>query len=94
MRDGDRGQRIMDRWPHNVGSHNIHAILRAVKDEAWQRFRLLLKGQPTFVKLERLESYRLAFKDDPDTQIRVDNYINALKRGGQLDMDLRVTERP
>jgi hypothetical protein len=80
----------MNRWPHKVGSHNVHAILRATKDEAWQRFRLSIKGVPTFVKLERLEAYMKAFKEDPDTQIRVDNYINALRRGGQLDLDNNV----
>jgi hypothetical protein len=80
----------MKSWPHPVGSHNIHAILRAVRNEVWQRFRLSIKGTSTEVKLERLDSYRLAYPDDLDTRVCIDNYINALRRGGQLDLNNNV----
>jgi hypothetical protein len=75
----------MNFWPHQVGSHSIHEILRAIKDASWQKFRESLKGRPTQEKLDRLDAWRLAHRGDLDTQIQVDNYINALRRGGQLD---------
>lgn len=63
--------------------------------ENWQKFRVSLKGFSTMVKLARLH-YRYFWMDNchkieeiSDTQakleiVRIDNYLNALKRGGQL----------
>ena len=58
-------------------------ILRAVKDPDWQRFRVSLKGKTTEQKLRELERW-LELHPGRDAEIRVTNYINALKRGGQL----------
>jgi hypothetical protein len=68
-----------------VGSRRI---AEAVDNEEWQKFRLSLKGIPTQDKLALL----LAYMDErwdgsPDTEdeyIRVDNYLKALARGGQI----------
>lgn len=68
-------------------------IQEAVADEEWQAFRVSLKGKPTQTKLELLKEYFegkvcgdcLVGRDNyDDVCIRVDNYIKALCRGGQL----------
>lgn len=73
----------MTAWPHSVSSMSIAEILQAVKDPDWQTFRLSLKGLSTADKLKRLETYRNTHEGRVD-EVRVDNYINALLRGGQL----------
>lgn len=87
----------MKHWPHAVGSYGQQEILASVDDTEWQKFRLSLKGVPTEKKLDLL-GYRYGEVvnniTDP-TKLRrshcqIDNYINALKRGGQLDMELNV----
>lgn len=79
------------RWEHPVNQHSMDVIRAAVyyADDHlnWQQFRVSLKGQSTQVKLWRLDrKFRLAqqlgFHEDI---VRVDNYIGALKRGGQLN---------
>ena len=70
----------------------VHA---AVDNEDWQRFRVSLKGQATANKIALLECYMICnghlghgYGDIDTTQcdvcIRVDNYLKALCRGGQL----------
>lgn len=70
-------------------------VHRAIDDEDWQRFRRSLKGISTKDKLERLCEYYLDKAEhclygdlepcgDCDICIRVDNYVKALCRGGQL----------
>jgi hypothetical protein len=65
-------------------------IAEAVDDEGWQRFRVSMKGKPTEEKLSMLRSYyNRAVDADLElhlekVKIRVDNYIKALCRGGQL----------
>lgn len=61
-------------------------VRRAVADPEWQRFRHSLRGLSTFEKLLRLRSYVILDQgDDLAITIRVDNYIKALCRGGQLE---------
>jgi hypothetical protein len=67
-------------------------VAEAVNNEAWQKFRRTMKGQTTARKLEMLGVYydaaaSLATSDDDleYVKIRIDNYIKALCRGGQLD---------
>ena len=55
----------------------------AIQDEEWQFFRVSLKGQDTLAKL-RLLSVWLAVHRGPNSSVQVENYVNALKRGGQL----------
>lgn len=74
---------------------SINRVHEAVNNEEWQSFRRSLKGISTRDKLEKLCEYYLdnaphisSFDLEPcgdcDICIRVDNYIKALCRGGQL----------
>ena len=75
---------------------------RAINDEGWQRFRESLKGNSTELKLARLASYAFSHLERTPDQglyssqvpveraIQVSNYLNALKRGGQLNIKLEV----
>lgn len=68
-------------------------IHKAVSNQEWQIFRISLKGKTTERKLQLLKEY---FEEKvsgdcldgtdsyDDVCIRVDNYIKALCRGGQL----------
>jgi hypothetical protein len=63
-------------------------IFQAIADEDWQDFRLSLKGKSTEKKLEELRRW-LKTKSTTNgvgwkAKVQVMNYINALKRGGQL----------
>jgi hypothetical protein len=63
-----------------------------VDNEEWQAFRVSLKGKSTKDKLAELKKYyhaniklRLGGTDwDYDVFVRVDNYLKALARGGQI----------
>lgn len=70
-------------------------IAQAVADPAWQKFRLSLKGLPTKEKLHRLLDYDNETRqmqphesqqglEFAERIIRVDNYLKALARGGQI----------
>lgn len=81
------------RNPRQGRSASSRRIAEAVDNEEWQKFRLSLKGLSTRSKLGRLRQYFdekvasdcLTGKDNyDDVCIRVDNYIKALCRGGQL----------
>ena len=78
----------MKEWPHKVSVTPIRDVLQAVKDDRWQSFRLSLKGVSTETKLQRLHEYRTSSMKKgnlPEVErLRIDNYINALLRGGQL----------
>lgn len=80
----------MNKWPHDVESWGMHEILEAVDNAEWQRFRMSLKKQPTTEKLVRLDRLLKLSAGDRKDKCRIDNYINALKRGGQLNMNLEV----
>lgn len=58
-------------------------IQQAVKDRKWQVFRTTLLNLPTEEKLKRLEDYRRKHRTW-QAHTQVENYINALKRGGLL----------
>lgn len=71
-------------------------IKYAVSDEDWQSLRKSLKGLPTETKLDKLKRYYNDVKHEQGAHfgqkeatecpacIRIDNYIKALCRGGQL----------
>ena len=80
----------MWQWTYHVASHSRQEILSAINDTHWQNLRLSLKGVPTEQKLIKLKLWLEEQQFTTRSRIQVDNYINALKRGGQLDMDLRV----
>lgn len=76
-------------WYRQVESWSREMIQQSINNDAWQRFRLSLKGLSTQDKLENLEGYCQRREKDGNRmndydRCRVDNYINALLRGGQL----------
>jgi hypothetical protein len=92
----------LDKWPHEVkhwGMSDIrYAVYMAPDHLDWQLFRVALKGLPTDQKLGML-SYRLTTRVTEPSEpnwllefIRADNYIGALRRGGQLNEALEVVK--
>lgn len=84
----------MKQWPFQVITYTPALVQKyCVENASWQEFRQSLKGLSTEVKLDKLKEYFERDHSNADyaaTMVQVSNYINALKRGGQLDMDLRV----
>jgi hypothetical protein len=90
-------------WTRNVvvqpqQSEVQYAVYEAPDHEEWQKFRCSLKGQSTRMKLARLHLYLEKCKADAGSiaemrlaQVRVDNYLGALIRGGQLNTTLHVS---
>ena len=83
------------RTPRQGATANSRRIAQAVDNEEWQKFRVSLKGTSTQTKLWKLEEYiksncgcahndMIMVDTDCDYCVRVDNYIKALCRGGQL----------
>lgn len=72
------------------------AVYTSDGHEEWQRFRVAMKGLSTEDKLAFLEArWDIYVKDNiMDTRevesIRINNYIGALRRGGQLDDKFHV----
>ncbi len=87
----------MKKWPHNVKPTTTLEIKFFVKDAEWQRVRLSLKGMTTERKLVTLDAWRSHKLLDGhllprNREVQIDNYINALKRGGQLNDLLEVVK--
>lgn len=84
----------MRRWPYKAVVFEMKEILAAVDDTEWQSFRLSLKGISTEDKLSRLhERLQRHMKDGKVIRVekvRIDNYLYALRRGGQLDENFCV----
>jgi hypothetical protein len=81
------------RTPRQGTNAHSRRIAQAVDNEDWQKFRVALKGSSTRFKLSELEAYwdlsehdtfDKRHHEDCDPCIRVDNYLKALARGGQL----------
>lgn len=83
----------MRAWTHALESYSPEQVREyCVKDTNWQRCRLSMKGVRTEKKLdicwawlnrETIAGGTISLR----TKIQVSNYINALKRGGQLHVD-------
>lgn len=87
----------MKQWPYELPRLSKTEILKCISDADWQKFRLSLKGLSTEKKLDKLEQYLTGDDSDAlhasyEVNVQVVNYINALKRGGQLDKDGRVVK--
>lgn len=86
----------MNKWPYTVKTYSPEEVQKyCVGDPKWQKFRRSLKGLPTTMKLDKLAEWRkghLFIFETPtrESQVQVDNYVNALKRGGQLNMNCEV----
>lgn len=73
------------RTPSKGTTETSRRIAEAVDDDAWQKFRYSLKGMSTDYKLRRLRDYLISCEDDKSkVRLRVDNYLKALARGGQI----------
>lgn len=86
----------VDSWPQDVVQKCVYEVSDA---EEWQRFRVSLKGLTTYEKLYCLAKYysMISFDttgaDKVRAQIekcRIDNYLGALVRGGQLNTNYEV----
>jgi hypothetical protein len=84
------------KWPHEVKTYTRSEVTGAIFYADWQDFRLSLKGVETVRKLKLLDARRTSLINSGlwtrDREIQIDNYINALKRGGQLNMNLEVVK--
>lgn len=60
-------------------------IAEAVSEPDWQEFRLTLKGLQTEAKLRELDIWLLSTPNWSYALIQVQNYLNALARGGQIE---------
>ncbi len=88
---------MMLSWPHTVKPMTKEEILSSTADSDWQSFRVTMKGMTTSEKLDRLSFYRMTKLLPDDSlqrvhEVQIDNYINALKRGGQLNSNLGVVK--
>lgn len=67
-----------------------------VQDPQWQQIRLSMKNKPTVEKLIILDNWRETNLKAYDgklpeaVQCQIDNYLGALRRGGQLDDQNRI----
>ena len=72
---------VMDFMP----SLTRDGIDTAIKDQHWQEVRLSMKGMTTDQKIDTLYWFMAQRgRDDKVATICVQNYVNALKRGGQI----------
>lgn len=92
------GELPMKRWPLVVEQWSQDEVQRCVYNVAdainWQRFRVSMKRVDTHKKLHMLMAYwvdKCYYALTKDQKLiekcRVDNYLGALVRGGQLSKD-------
>lgn len=79
----------MQVWEPEITRTTIGEIqLYCVEDEVWQEFRKSLKGISTQKKLDKcrewLDRWETGLGPLRRAEVQVDNYLNALLRGGQL----------
>lgn len=95
----------IDKWVGGYAQPDSTAVRQAVYLAAdapkWQLFRVSMKGLTTEAKIFMLEQWLSQNSTSkPDTsrsireidRIRVNNYIGALRRGGQLNANLEVVK--
>jgi hypothetical protein len=91
------GEELMNQWPYVVKPVKKEEIgPYCVDDPEWQQFRLSLKGMSTEQKLDALDARRYTMgmigTFNRKAEVQIDNYINALRRGGQLNTDNMVVK--
>lgn len=64
--------------------HNRSKIQKAIKSKSWQDYRKSLKGLSTNTKLVKLNEWISKNNYSANSLIQVENYKNALRRGGLL----------
>ena len=85
----------MNKWPHTLKTYTAEEVKVSTNNIHWQMVRVGMKGMPTHEKLDILDAYRynkikMYGRLSRPNEVRIDNYINALKRGGLLNMALEV----
>lgn len=65
-------------------------IAFCIKDPDWQKVRRAMKGQTTEQKLEMLQDWYRYNGATRCTRVQIVNYLNALKRGGQINMNWEI----
>ena len=88
----------MKQWPYKeLAGYDVATVRKhCVEHHAWQQVRLSMKGVSTEKKLDILHEWRENcalnnFGEVPfSCQVQIVNYLGALRRGGQLDMQNRV----
>jgi hypothetical protein len=90
-------------WPYPITSYTAHEVrMFAVENEEWQAFRLTLKGLSTEEKLDKLHELwdnklRPGVLNNDHKylprrwQVAIDNYLQALHRGGLIKPDAEGT---
>jgi hypothetical protein len=86
--------RFVQYWTHE----QVREVVYLTHDAAdWQLFRVSLKGLSTLEKLRLLEGAFKEYVEGGDNEAvqqkwkcRIDNYIGALVRGGQLNKKLEI----
>lgn len=64
-----------------------------INDKKWQEFRKSLKGLSNVEKYKQLSKWLSSHNNSHRSKVQVTNYINALKRGGQVSAALAVPIR-
>ena len=72
------------------GRFNHKQIKIAIVNKKWQEYRLKLKGMKTRNKIHMLEFWLVTNMFSWKSKVQVTNYINALKRGGQLSKECLI----
>lgn len=85
-----------DPWDHE---YIRFCVYESSTSERWQLFRVSLKGLETGWKLAQLEHYCIKhfvgntfWYEAKIEKCRIDNYIGALRRGGQLNENYEVAK--
>jgi len=96
----------LDKWVYDIKTYSPSEVkVFCVQDREWQGFRLSMKGVTTQKKLSMLYARRAGLRRGSVKcelnlcgngnlcrrhEVQIDNYLNALKRGGQLGMNKEV----
>lgn len=82
----------MKKWYRKINYVSRYdVIVHCVNDFEWQKFRLgTLKGLSTEQKLLHLVAWLNEHMNSFAATCQVDNYLGALKRGGQIDSEGNV----
>lgn len=82
----------MKKWLYKINYVSRYdVIVHCVNDFEWQMFRIkVLKGISTEHKLAQLDAWIRDHHSSFASKCQVDNYLGALKRGGQIDSEGNV----
>ena len=76
--------RVLREAGYSYGRVTRSDITAAVNDKEWQKFRESMKGESTEEKIFMLVEWQVNHFGEHQAWVQITNYLNALKRGGQL----------